>query len=167
MAPNLPPLTLATEYLEMTEDHRKFYEEIKRGVKDSVDKVELTASNLLALTTRLRQAAVCPSILTSQPITSVKLQRAAERAEELVSIGEKVVIMSTFKEPVYQLAEELKAHAPLICTGDVDDRLISANVEAFLSDPTSKILIGTHDKMGTGFSLNSASYMVCLDQPWT
>jgi SNF2 family DNA or RNA helicase len=37
----------------------------------------------------------------------------------------------------------------------------------FQNDPDSKLFIGTHAKMGTGFTLNSASYMICIDQPYT
>lgn len=164
---HLPPITLITEVVEMTDDHRKFYENIKAGVKEAADKIELSSKNLLALTTRLRQASVCPSILTSEPVKSIKLLRAVEKVEEYLSIGEKVVVMSTFKEPLTQLAAMLSKYSLLLCTGDVPDAEVSRRVDQFMQNPDYRIMLATHSKMGTGFSLNAAIYMICLDQPWT
>lgn len=161
------PKIINTEYIELDDAHMKFYEAIKAGVKEEADKINLNSSNLLALTTRLRQAAICPGILTTQAISSTKLERCAEMVEELVSQGEKVVVLGNFKEPVYQLAEILKEYNPLVCTGDVKDDLVSHNVDLFQNDPNSKVLIGTHSKMGTGITLNSAMYMIMLDTPFT
>jgi SNF2 family DNA or RNA helicase len=151
----------------MGTEHRKFYDAIKDGVKEEADRVELKAGNLLALTTRLRQATACPSILTTQDILSSKIERAAEIAEDLLSQGEKVVIFSAFKEPIYKLAELMASFGPTINTGDQDESLIAHNVEQFQNDPFSKLFLGTHDKCGTGWTLNAASYAIFLDTPWT
>jgi SWI/SNF-related matrix-associated actin-dependent regulator 1 of chromatin subfamily A len=164
---DMPPKSITYEMVEMSDEHRKFYEAIREGVKEEADKIDLKSGNLLALTTRLRQATACPSILTSQKIMSSKLERAAELVEDLLSQGEKVVVFSAFKEPVYQLAEIFKDHDPLVNTGDQDESLVARNVETFQNDPFSKLFFGTHDKCGTGWTLNAASYMICLDSPWT
>ena len=165
--PDMPKKTVTYEVLEMSEAHRKFYEAIKEGVKEEADKVELKAANLLALTTRLRQATADPSILTTQDIPSSKIERAVEIAEDLLSQGEKVVIFSTFKEPVYKIAELMKGYCPTVNTGDQDDTLIGRNVEEFQNNPTSMLFLGTHGKCGTGWTLNAASYAIFLDTPWT
>ena len=164
---DMPQKNINYEVVEMSDQHRKFYDAIVDGVKEEADLVKLNTSNLLALTTRLRQASACPSILTSQPIVSSKLERAVEIATDLLDAGEKVVIFSVFKEPVYQLAKMLEAYQPLVGTGDVSEQTIKANIEAFQNDPNSKLFIGSHAKMGTGFTLNSASYMICIDTPYT
>ena len=95
---NLPPKTVITEYVEMEDTQRTFYNNIKKGVKDQVDKVKLTTANLLAIVTRLRQATACPSILTTEKIASAKQDRCCDLVEQIVSSGEKVVIYSTFKQ---------------------------------------------------------------------
>ena len=164
---DMPPKFINYETLEMTDEHRKFYEAVKEGVKEEADRVELKSGNLLALTTRLRQATACPSILTTQDILSTKVQRAVELVEDLVAQGEKVVVFSNFKEPVYQLAKLLEKYAPLVNTGDQDDTLVGRNVETFQEDPKVKVFLGTHGKCGTGWTLNAASYLICLDTPWT
>ena len=115
---DIPQLTIDVEYLEMDETQQKFYEAIKDGVKEEADKIELNSSNLLALTTRLRQATACPSVLTTQDIESIKVNRAFEYIEEITSQGEKVVVFSMFKEPLNKLAAKLEGFRFSLNTGD-------------------------------------------------
>lgn len=164
---DMPLKNINYEIVEMSDQHRKFYEAVVDGVKSEADKIKLNTSNLLALTTRLRQATACPSILTSQPIVSSKVERAVELATDLLEDGEKVVIFSTFKETVYQIAKMLEQYRPLVGTGDFTEAQIKNRIEQFQNDPTSKLFIGSHAKMGTGFTLNAASYMICIDTPYT
>lgn len=164
---NIPPKNIINEVIEMNGLHAKFYENVKDGVKEECDKIELKSNNVLALTTRLRQATSCPSILTTEDIPSSKIERAIDLVEEIVSQGDKVVIMSAFKEPVYQLEKLLKDYNPLIGTGDVGDDQVSKNIDLFQTDPKYKVFIGTHAKMGTGVTLNAARYLILIDTPWT
>ena len=77
---------------------------------------------------------------------------------------EKVVILSSFKPPVYKLAEALNQYNPVICTGDQADADVSKAVDAFQNDDEHMILIGTLGKVSTGLTLNRASYMIMLDE---
>ena len=163
----LPPKNIINEYIDMSDEHLAFYNSVKKGIKEECDKIELKAKNVLALTTRLRQATSCPGVLTSQDITSSKIERCIDLVEELVGQGEKVVIFSVFKEPVYQLQELLKKYNPLIGTGDMKDDEVSENIDRFQNDPRYKLFIATSSKCGTGITLNSARYMICIDCPWT
>lgn len=164
---DMPELTIDVEYLEMDEPQQKFYETIKEGIKEEADKIELKAGNLLALTTRLRQATACPSVLTSQAIESIKVNRAFEYIQEITSQGEKVVVFSMFKEPLNQLAVKLSGFRFSINTGDTPDELVMKNVERFQSDPEEQVFLGSFSKMGTGYTLNSSMYLICIDTPYT
>ena len=164
---NIPPKNVIIEELEMNPQHAKFYENVKDGVKEECDKVELNSNNILALTTRLRQATSCPSILTTENIMSTKIERCIDLVEEIVSQGDKVVIMSTFKEPLNQLYTLLKDYNPLLGTGDVSDDVFSKNVDLFQENEKYKVYLGTHSKSGTGITLNAARYLILLDTPWT
>lgn len=176
---NLPEKNFIDEYLTMSDEQQKFYDTLVNSVKEEnnilakedaqalCDKIELNSSNLLAITTRLRQATSCPQVLTSSKITSCKIDRCVELVEELVSNKEKVVIMSMFKEPVYQLEELLKEYKPLIGTGDTSETDIESNIKKFQEDDEHYVFIGTSQKMGTGFTLNRASYMILIDFPYT
>lgn len=131
------------------------------------DKVELKTDSLLSLIVRLKQATTCPYALTTSDVDSCKIDRAVELVDEIVGNGEKVVVFSTFKDPIYALAERLKDYDPLIGTGDMRDSEVSENIDAFQNDPKRMVFLGTISKMGTGVTLTSASYMIFVDQPWT
>ena len=164
---DMPPKTVTLELLEPEDDQRKFYEAIKEGVKEEADKIELKTSSLLALTTRLRQASACPSILTTQPVSSCKVDRCLELIQELTSQGEKVVVLSVFKETLNELAAKLGEFRFSINTGDIPDPVVASNVARFQDDPNEQVFIGTWGKVGTGWTLNSSSYLICLDTPYT
>lgn len=164
---DLPKKTVIDEYITLDEEHKKFYNKIKNAVKDEALKVNLSKNNILSLTTRLRQATVCPSILTEEYIKSSKLERAVDLVHQILSEGNKVVIFSTYKEPVYQLKEMLKEFKCLVGTGDMKDEDVSRNIDLFQTNNDYKIFIGTTSKCGTGITLNAASYMIMLDTPFT
>ena len=164
---DIPQLTIDVEYLEMEEDQQKFYEAIKEGVKEEADKIELKAGNLLALTTRLRQATACPSVLTTQDISSIKVERAFEYIQEITSQGEKVVVFSVFKEPLNQLAAKLDGFRYSLNTGDTPDAVAFSNMTRFQEDPNEQVFLGTEQKCGTGFTLNSSMYLIFIDTPYT
>ncbi len=164
---DMPPKTVTVELLEPDDDQLKFYEAIKEGVKEEADKIELKTSSLLALTTRLRQATACPSLLTTQNISNCKIDRCVELIQELTSQGEKVVVLSVFKETLKELEAKLGQFRYSINTGDTPDAIVSANVDRFQEDPNEQVFAGTWGKVGTGWTLNAASYMICLDTPYT
>lgn len=164
---NMPSKTIEYELVEMSDEHAKFYEAIKNGVKEEADKVKLNSSNLLALTTRLRQATACPTVLTTQDISSSKLERCAEVAEEILDSGEKVLIMCNFVESVTELSKLLKKYNPLLGTGLQDQGDIEKNVDLFRTTKDFNLFICTHSKMGTGFSFPECHYSLMTDTPWT
>lgn len=164
---DLPPKTIINEYVDMTDAQTKFYEDVKNGVKESVDKVILSTGNILAMVSRLRQATACPSVLATTNVGSAKVDRAVDLTTQLVNNGDKVVIFSTFKETVYNLADLLCNYNPLVATGDMKDSDVSANIDKFQNDANSKLLIGTWQKCGTGFTLTASRYMIFVDIPFT
>ena len=164
---DMPHKTVTIEVLEPDESQRKFYEAIKEGVKEEADKIELKSANLLALTTRLRQATACPSLLTTQNVSSCKVDRCVELIQELTSQGEKVVVLSVFKETINELSTKLDQFRYSINTGDVPDAVVANNVSRFQEDPNEQVFVGTWGKVGTGWTLNAASYLICIDTPYT
>ena len=164
---DLPKKNVINEYVSLDDAHRIFYNRIKEGVKDECLKINLSKNNILALTTRLRQATACPSLLTTESIKSSKIERCVDLVEQIVNSHNKVVIFSTFKEPVYQLEKLLQAYTPLIGTGDMKDEDVSINIDKFQKDDKYKVFIGTISKCGTGVTLTAASYMIMIDTPFT
>ena len=164
---DLPPKNIIKEIINMNQDQEDFYINVIKGIKEECDKIELNANNTLALTTRLRQASTLPSILTTQNISSAKLDRCVDLVEQLVSQKEKVVIMNSFKETVNELVKRLKDYNPLVCTGDSKAAEIEKNKDLFQKDDEHYVMICTWQKMGTGHTLNRASYMIFTDTPYT
>ena len=164
---DLPEKTIIDEFLDMSDKQSKFYDDLRNGIIEEIDKVHVSTANLLAMIARLRQATACPSILTTSLIPSVKIDRCCELIEEITKNGDKVVVFSTFKETLNQLQGRLQEYNPLLCHGDVPDQTVSENIDIFQEDPDSKVMLCTHAKMGVGITLTAANYAIFIDQPWT
>ena len=164
---NLPEKTVISRYIELEPSHRKFYDEIVRGVVSDVDKVHISTSSLLAMISRLRQATALPSILTTTNVVSSKTNYAVSLANEILENGEKLVIFSTFKDTCYELLEKLIQYNPVVCTGNEKDDVINNNIERFQNDINTRVFIGTWQKCGTGITLTAATSMIFIDTPYT
>lgn len=164
---DLPPKTVINEYVDMNDDQKDFYEDVKNGIRDQVDKVVLRSSNILAMVARLRQATACPTMLTTCRINSAKIERAVDLVDEIIGNGDKVVVFSTFKETVDVLADRLSKYNPLIGTGDIKDSVVADNIDIFQTDDSRKLFIGTWQKCGTGFTLTASRYLIFIDIPFT
>ena len=164
---DLPEKTIITEYVDMNDKQHSFYDNIKEGIIQQVDKVKMSTANLLAMVTRLRQATACPSILTTENIPSSKIERASDLAKQIIENGDKVVIFSTFKDSLYELEKEFNGVDYVVCHGDVSDSDINILKNRFQEDDNCKVMLATWQKMGTGITLTAASYAIFLDTPWT
>lgn len=164
---DLPPKNIIHEYLEMDDAQNKFYSNITDGIISEVDKVHINTSTILSMCTRLRQVTACPSMLTTENISSVKIQRAVDLARQITDNGDKVVIFSVFKETLNKIMDELIDCNPLLCTGDIPDVEIAKNIDNFQTNLHNKVICATVSKMGTGITLTRASYAIFIDTPWT
>ena len=160
---DLPGKNIIDEYLDMSDTQLNFYKDILNGITSEVDKVKINTATILGLCTRLRQVTSCPSILTSSNIPSVKEERCKEHVEEIINSGNRVVIFSQFKKTLDYLLQDFKKYNALLCTGDISDDIISDNIEKFQNDSKYKIMLCTSQKMGTGITLNAASYAIFLE----
>ena len=164
---DLPEKNIIHEIVDMNDKQQAFYKNIVDGIVGQVDKVHISTSSLLAMVARLRQATACPSMLTTEKISSSKIDRCKDLIEQIVSNGEKVVVYSTFKETLNVLKKELSEYDVLLCTGDVKDSVISDNIEKFQNEDMYKIMLATWSKMGTGITLTSANNAIFIDCAWT
>ena len=163
---DLPEKIIVPEFLDMPDSQLEFYENLQKGLVGEADRVNIKNTSLLGLITRLREATSCPSVLSSKNISNVKIERACELVEEITSNGEKVVIFSVFKEPLYILNKILGKDS-LLCTGDQSEQELSDNIHKFQNNNKYKVMLCTSSKMGTGITLTAASYEIHLDTSWT
>lgn len=165
----LPPKTYKLEYVEMNDTQARFYNDIKQGVIDELDKVKLNPAYAMSLSFRLRQATAYTGILSSTIMESAKLDRLEDLVEEIIAEGNKVVVFSSFKPTLREVERRLnkKNIHNVICDGDVKDSIINERKDQFNQDPNCKVLLGTWQKMGTGFTLTGANYLIFIDTPFT
>lgn len=163
----LPPKNIINEFIEITDDERRLYDEVRMGIANEADKVKISSFNALSSLVRLGQTLSCPSILTSNSaIKSSKAQRAIQLAEEVLSNNEKVVIFTGYKQTVKDIVSELAEYNPLEITGDIAEDVISNNIELFQEDDEHKVIVCTWQKAGTGITLNRARYSIFVDCSW-
>ena len=70
----------------MADSQKAFYENIKNGVKEEADKINLKPNIVLGMVMRLRQATACPSILTTKSVPSAKIDRVCDLCEEIIHL---------------------------------------------------------------------------------
>ena len=180
----LPPIKFIDEYLDMDKAQKDFYDafeqlvdgdgknksDLKKYLKKEADLIKLKTRDQRAFIIRMIQASTCPSMLTTKNIPSCKIERALDLIEEIVDNENKVVVFSSFKEPLYTLQKRLKKEKELesiVATGDQGDQKIGEYINDFQSaNSKCKIFLATTQKMGTGFTLTEASYVLFLDLPW-
>lgn len=163
----LPPKNIIHEFVEMDDKQKIFYDNLQKGELSQIDKVHISNESLLAMVVRLLQASSCPQVLTTEKITSSKVERAIDIAQQILDNGEKLVIFSKFKPTLDPIMDALKDYKPLLCTGDIKDDIISQNIDKFQNEDENRVMCCSISKMGTGITLTRASYAIFIDCSWT
>lgn len=163
---DLPPRIEQVEYVELSENQRKIYNEVRQQIRDNIDLI-VNSPNPLTQLLRLRQATGDTSILSSTIHESVKLDRLEQLVADITSCGNKCIVFSNWTSMTTPTAERLRKYYPAIITGEVDTYERQEEVKRFQTDPKCKVLIGTIGAAGTGLTLTAASYVFFLDLPWT
>lgn len=94
-----------------------------------------------------------------------KVESAAEIIESTLESDEKILVFSSFMEPLRQLQERFKDQSVTI-TGEtsVDDR--GAIVTKFQEDKSIKVFFGGIRSAGVGITLTAAQNVLFLDYAW-
>lgn len=160
---DLPPKLYSTEYVELTTAQKKQYRDIKNGIVADMENI-LASVNPLNCTLRLRQLTSGNPNLTDD---SPKLDRIKEMLEEeIIPNGHKAIIFSQWSTIAKDLGIELSEYNPIVITGEVPPEQRQRLVDNFQTNPHCKVAIGTIGAMGTGLTLNKASYVFFMDKAW-
>lgn len=158
---DLPPKIHSIEYVELTTKQQKIYKDIREGIIADLENI-LTSIHPLSCTMRLRQ-------LTGGMFTedNAKLERIMDMlAEEIIPNGHKAIIFSQWEQVATLYNEALQEYNPVYIVGNVAPEDRQKAVERFQTDPSCKLAIGTIGAMGTGLTLNRASYVFFIDKLW-
>lgn len=159
---DLPPKIHSTEYVELTRKQTMIYKDIRQGIIENLENI-LTSVNPLTSTLRLRQ-------LTGGMFTddNPKLDRVKDMLEEeIIPNGEKAIIFSQWESITDLYKNALSAYNSAYIIGKVAPEDRQKEVYRFQNDPKCNIAIGTIGAMGTGLTLNKASYVFFIDKAWT
>lgn len=163
---DLPEKTLVNEYVEMSKEQSKIYEEARGEIINNIDKIKMT-NNPLSELIRLRQATGYTAILSSTVDESAKFDRMEELVDDAVSNGKKVVIFSNWTQITNPAYERLsKKYRGVMITGETKDSDRQGYVDAFQNDDKVKFIVGTIGALGTGLTLHAGSVEIFLDEPW-
>ena len=157
---SLPPKIYQTEYIDLSRKQQLLYKEIKQGIVESLDEIMLIP-NPLSCTVRLRQ--LTGGLFTDD---NPKLDRVKDMLEEIIESGHKALIFSQWEKVTELYKEALRGYNPAYIVGAVKPEDRQKEVERFQNDDSCKIAIGTIGAMGTGLTLNKASYVFFVDKKY-
>ena len=164
---DLPEKIYVNDYVEMSAKQSIIYKEATSYVMSNIDKIKMS-SNPLSELIRMRQATGYTGILSSTVKESAKIDRLEELVEDNVQNNKKVIIFSNWTQMTSPIYERLSAkYKGLIITGDTKDTLRQEYVNQFQTDKSCNFIVGTIGAMGTGLTLNEASTVIFVDEPWT
>lgn len=157
---DLPPKLYKTEFIELTRKQQILYKEIKQGIVENLESI-MEIPNPLSGTVRLRQ-------LTGGLFgdDNPKLDRIKDILEEITESGHKALIFSQWEKVTEVYRNALKEYNPAYIVGDVEVEDRQKEVYRFQNDPECKVAIGTIGAMGTGFTMNKASYVFFVDKKY-
>lgn len=159
---DLPPKIYQQEFIELTRKQQVIYREIKAGIIESLEEI-LSSVNPLTCTLRLRQ--LTGGLFTDD---NPKLDRVKDMLEEeIIPNGDKAIIFSQWEKVTEIYKDALSKYNPIYITGKIDPEERQKEVDRFQNDPDCKLAIGTIGAMGTGLTLNKASYVFFIDKAWT
>lgn len=162
---DLPEKIHVEEYIEMSKDERKLYEEIVTATKQECDKIANPA-NILSKLIRMRQVCCHTGLVSTKIVQSSKFNRLKDILDEAKENNEKVLVFSMFRELVALALDEFKEYNPLYIWGGMSQIELENQKNHFQQDEGFQVLFGVIQAAGTGITLNEASTVVFLDLPW-
>ena len=173
MLSELPPKTEITRVIEPTDDHRAFYEAVRRRAVERVASAHAGKRGgqgrieVLAEITRLRRAAIDPRLVGGADAPpGAKLDALARVVGELKDEGRRVLVFSQFLEVLDFAHERLRAIGAECkrLDGTMSARERAEAVAEFQAGQADVFLLSLKAG-GVGMNLTAADAVVHLD-PW-
>ena len=168
---DLPEKTEQVAYVDMADEHWKYYErrrlELKARVESEVHSqgIEKSSFVILQALTELRQIAALPEGKMETDTVSAKREYLKEVIPEITANGHKALIFTSFLDTVEMIGEDLDRMGIkfVTMTGATRDR--ARLVSQFQTDPETRIFLMTLKTGGVGLNLTAADYVFIFD-PW-
>lgn len=166
---DFPPKTVEDVVFDLSESERKLYEGVRMQIVEELEKLTVSQRTLGIIPVkmlRLKQVADHSGLITQDPKTSSKVQALLDLIEPIHRSGEKTIVFTQFAQMAKLLLSHLNAYNPRIIMGEMDAPSRQKAVEEFNSDPSVSVIIMT-EAGAYGLNLQSASYVVHFDAPWS
>ncbi len=158
-------------YVEMSPEQKKFYEQRRRYLDESIrqqvasEGIEKSQFYVLQAITDLRQIASIPEAKSEGLITSSKRERLIEQVLEAVANGHKILLFANFLAILDFLADDLQREQIdfEIMTGATRNR--AERVRRFQEDSSCRVFLMTLKTGGLGLNLTAADTVFIYD-PW-
>lgn len=162
----LPPKVYIDEIVEMNSKQSKIYADVLNAILTDIDTVRLSIVPLAKLT-RLRQASIDTSLLSTTVCESAKYERALDIIKEIIERNESVIVFSCWEKVITNFRKLLTENHLIsaVITGKIKDR--EEQFRKFNEDVNCHIILGSIGAMGVGFTLTKASNILFIDEPWT
>ena len=160
----LPEKNFIDHPVQMSPDKEREYNQVEEDLVRYLKEYQGKKSSEIAQAVKVEQ--LTKLNLLRQILAKGKLPAAIELIDSILDADEKVVVFSSFINPLQELKDYYGDKAVVI-TGqtNVGDR--GAIVEAFQSDPTKKIFLGGIKSANTGITLTAATNCIFIDYSWT
>ncbi len=164
---DLPKKQESNVYLSLGEEQRKTYEAYLALARGELRLGDGNRIAILAALTRLRQICVSPSLFLEGESDSVKFDYLLQSLDELLPLGHKALVFSSFTKALEILSAKLKEkgirHGFLYGASSSEERLAMA--KEFNEDPEDSVMLVSLKAGGTGLNLIGADTVFLLD-PW-
>jgi len=168
---DLPAKQEQVIYVDMSETHKKFYQQKRDYYKQLLDQqigangIEKSKFLILQAFNDLRQIASAPELKSENQILSSKIESLFEMLEDIVLNNHKVLIFANFLGSLDLISEKANSlgYEHLLMTGSTRNR--QELVDKFQHDKNIKLFLMTLKVGGVGLNLTEADYVFIFD-PW-
>jgi len=174
VAPELPEKIEQVLYVDLTEEQKKCYTEVRQSAENELNKMADSGSSegamrmkTLTQLLRLRQTCCDPRLVNPEfpADQSAKLNAFRELLYTCLEGGHRMLVFSQFVQVLQLLKSELEAAGLQFCYLDGSSKDRMAQVDRFQEDDSIPVFLISLKAGGTGLNLNAADVVVHFD-PW-
>lgn len=167
---DFPPKTIENIVFNLSDTERDLYVSIKEQLYQEIKELSLLDTRTLSIIPvkmlRLKQCTGHTKLVGASIQESSKLATLKEIIKPIIESGEKIIIFTQFAEMLHILCDELKSYLPWAIYGDVDSVDRMKRVQEFNDTKGGQIIIMT-EAGAYGLNMQSASYVIHYDAPWS
>jgi SNF2 family DNA or RNA helicase len=174
VAPELPEKIEQVLHIEMTEEQKEYYLEVRKSSENELNKLAESGASegamrmkTLTQLLRLRQTCCDPRLIHAEFPSdhSAKLNAFRELLYTCLEGGHRMLVFSQFVKVLQLLKAELEAASLKFCYLDGSSKDRMAQVDRFQDDDSVPVFLISLKAGGTGLNLTAADVVVHFD-PW-